>query len=210
MIIPSQEFWNIFKPTNGALSCTEAIAIYQSATLAPTNGIFAEFGVFHGKSAMAAIHGGIAKQFHLVEPEFDKTIPTTDVANRIAMVTKEKVDLFLMPIGSIEYLTNSDWPFSYVFVDSGDHQELPMQEVKLLEDRMVKGGIIGFHDYNCQFIQVNEAYNYLLSTGKYEEVKFDWDSIIKYADENNIEEGNCSWHHPELKHPNFVGALMRK
>lgn len=85
-----------------------------------------------------------------------------------------------------------------------------MKEVLALEDRMVEGGIIAFHDFRAQFLQVNEAYDYLLGTGKYEEIKIDWNEIVSYVNENELEVGNISWHHQELQNPCFVGALRRK
>jgi hypothetical protein len=87
-----------------------------------------------------------------------------------------------------------------------------MQEAKLLENRIVQGGIIAFHDYKNQFTEVEIAYDYLLSTGKYEPIGINWQEIFDYVKEHNLEEGNNSWHlYPELPHPpNFVGALKRK
>ena len=100
---------------------------------------------------------------------------------------------------------------SYCFVDSGSHQDgLPMQEVKLLEDKMVQGGIICFHDWDSQFREVKEASDYLVSTGKYDYISIQWNEIIEYVNANNLEEGNISWHHNELKNPQFVGAVRRK
>jgi Ni,Fe-hydrogenase I large subunit len=88
-----------------------------------------------------------------------------------------------------------------------------MQEVKMLEDRIIQGGIIAFHDVFSQFVKQTEAYEYLLSTGKYEEIKINWQEIFDYLKENNIsEDDNNSWHkYPELPYPpNFIGALKRK
>jgi len=41
-------------------------------------------------------------------------------------------------------------------------------------------------------------------------INIDWDKIVSYVNENNLEEGNTSWHHNELKNPCFVGAVKRK
>jgi hypothetical protein len=209
MITPNKSFWKMFKKTNGALSCAEAVAIMNLAALAP-KGAYAEFGVYKGKSAMSAILGLQSGIFNLVEPEFaDKKFKEEAIFNIVAAAGE---DVYLNPIA--DYSTNV-LPLvdklCYVMVDSGSHQDgLPMQEVKLLEDRMVKDGIIAFHDFRSQFVEVEQAWGYLISTGKYEDVNIDWDAIVKYVDENNLEEGNNSWHHNELKNPCFVGAVRRK
>jgi hypothetical protein len=210
MILPSKDFLEIFKQTNGALSVAESIAITNLAAQAPENGLACEFGVYNGKSAMSAMAGGKFAEFHLIDTEFSKSISVNEVGAGIVKAVPNYCRMAFIVGSSLDYLAGSDYKFSYVFVDSGDHQELPMKEVLALEDRMVQGGIIGFHDLFAQFIQVNEAYQYLLGTGKYEEVKPNWDEIVSYVNENELEVGNISWHHQELQNPCFVGALRRK
>ena len=96
-------------------------------------------------------------------------------------------------------------------LDSGDHEQTILDEFYLIKDRMVSGGVIVMHDLDSQYIRVREVYNMFLATGNYEEIIPDWKSIEAYAEENNLEDGtNQSWHHSELKHPKFVGALKRK
>lgn len=224
MLTANEDFWKIFKETNGALSCAEAIAIMDIASQAP-KGNYIELGSFKLKSAMSAFIGLKPGLMVLLEPLFEED----EMKNHIDLVLKSfnfrmPTTLFL-PEYSTEYLSNPKLHtaqlldevvfekdnFSYVFVDSGSHQDgLPMQEVRLLEDRMVQGGIIAFHDWNSQFKEVKEASDYLVSTGKYEYIPINWDEINSYVDEHNLEEGNLSWHHTELKNPNFVGALRRK
>lgn len=75
---------------------------------------------------------------------------------------------------------------------------------------MVSGGIIVMHDLDSQFSAVRQGYDYLLSTGNYEEIKPDWNEINNYVNENDLNVGNISWHHTELENPNFVGALRKK
>lgn len=213
MITPSKEFWEVFKSTNGALSCAEALAIMNIAAQAPQANRCVEFGVYKGKSAMSAAYVLNYALFYLVEPEFKNKKFQTEVELILKKIQPDvtKVDYSFSSMISTEWLNDNERDFGYVFVDSGSHQDgLPMQEVKLLEDRMVQGGIIAFHDFKSQFVEVEQAYNYLLNTGKYEEVNIDWDEIVRYIDENNIEEGNQSWHHTELKNPCFVGAVRRK
>ena len=65
MITPSKEFWEVLKNTNGALSCTEAVAIMNIAAQAPNRGTHLEAGTYMGKSAMAAIIGVSTWDFYL-------------------------------------------------------------------------------------------------------------------------------------------------
>lgn len=212
MITPTKEFWEVFKSTNGALSCTEAVAIMNIAAQAP-DGICIELGTFKGKSAMSAIQAmKEGTKFYLVEPEFkNKDFTLETVKNIFSSLSKPSwVETPLIDDYSVNVIDKYS-PYSYCFVDSGSHQDgLPMQEVKLLEDRMVKDGIIAFHDWNSQFKEVKEASDYLVSTGKYEYIDINWQEIIQYVNDNNLEEGNISWHHNELKNPCFVGAVRRK
>lgn len=210
MILPSNDFWNIFKNTEGALSCTEAIAIMNIAAQAP-KGMAMELGVYKGKSLISSVYGlNYDRVFVLVEPEF-KDIDWFDEVKKIADELESNTNSYIMEANySTNVITEYD-ELAWVFVDSGTHGNgLPMQEVKMLENRMVKGGIIAFHDYQSQFVEVHQACDYLVSTGKYEPIQINWDEIITYVNENNLEEGNSSWHHTEMKNPNFVGALRRK
>jgi len=208
MIKPTKEFWDIFKSTDGALSCTEAVAIMNLAAQAP-KGVYMELGVAFGKSAMASNYAFTEGRFYLVEPNFSDRDLEREVFERINSINpKVKIRTF------IDYSTNvidKYDNYSWVFVDSGSHQDgLPMQEVRLLEDRVVKDGIIAFHDWNSQFREVKEASDYLVGTGKYEYIPINWDEIIEYVNSENLEEGNQSWHHNELRNPCFVGAVRRK
>ena len=210
MILPDKEFLETFRKTNGALGVGEAIAIMNLAAMCP-EGLWLEMGCFMGKSAQAAVFGGNCKEFHLVEPEFGKEISVDDFAKNVSEATGKGGKLAFIHGYSTDYLSNSQYTYSYVMVDSGSHQDgLPMQEAKLLEDRIVKGGIIVWHDFDSQFKEVREAAEYLVSTGKYEYVDIPWGEINQYVNDNRTEDGNQSWHHNELYCPNFVGALRRK
>lgn len=214
MIKPTKEFWGIFKNINGALSCTEAVAIMNLAAQAP-KGFYAEYGVYKGKSAISALYGFGERDgvFYLVEPELKNEGWANELWSVISKangIIGSKIKINLVP----DYSTNVIEKLgdcSYVMIDSGSHQDgLPMQEVKLLEDRMVEGGIIAFHDWNSQFSEVKEASDYLVGTGKYEYIPINWDEIIEYVNSENLEESNRSWHHNELRNPCFVGAVKRK
>lgn len=218
MITPSKDFWEVFKKTNGALSCTEAVAIMNIAAQAP-KGLYMELGVFHGKSSMAALTmlkeydgSGISPKFILVDPIFEDFKLVEKIYNTMleSGIANGMIILSFKGTTSLEEIPKND-NYAYVMVDSGSHQDgLPMQEVKLLEDRMVQGGIICFHDWNSQFREVREASDYLVSTGKYEYIEINWDEIIEYVNENDLEANNASWHQPELKNPCFLGAVKRK
>lgn len=213
MKLPNEQFWEVFLKTEGAFSCSEAIALYNICLEVP-DGNYVELGTYKGKSALAATQGLKNGKFYLVEPEFIDEAWHSQVINMIFRNSVEHIS----PNGIADYSTNVvgntyaiSEPYSYVMIDSGSHQDgLPMKEVKLLEDRMISGGIIAFHDFRSQFIEVEQAYIYLLSTGKYEEIIIDWNPINQYVIENNLESKNNSWHHKELETPNFLGALKRK
>lgn len=211
MILPTnKDFWDTFRKTNGALSVAESIAIMGIASQAPI-GNFLEMGTYMGKSAMSAVVGLKYGEFVLLEPSFSE--PGFEFNLEGLMNAIEGKEIIIKPLAeySTEYLQNSGEMYSYVFSDAGSHQDgLPLAEVKLLENRMVEGGIIAFHDFRSQFIEVEEAYNYLIGTGKYEPIEINWQEITQYVDENNLEDGNTSWHHQETKNPCFVGALKRK
>lgn len=215
MITPTKEFLEVFKKTEGALSVAESIAIMNIAAQAP-EGIYIEFGTFKGKSAMSALVALKEGVFYLVDPifsDYDKEGSVIDYiyCNIDKLPETFKVGVLFEPEISLNVLNKEiPYKYSYVFVDSGSHGDgLPMEEVVLLEDKIEQGGVIAFHDFRSQFVEVELAYNYLLSTGKYEEIPINWNEIIAYVNDNNLEEGNVSWHHTEMKNPNFVGALKR-
>lgn len=205
MNIPDLGFLDFFKNREGAFSVTEAIALYNIC-LDATKGEYIEVGSYKLKSASVAAMALKDGDFWLVDPLFRDEKFCEEVMKNIVF----RVNMVLVGNESLNEIPKHG-EYSYVMVDSGSHGDgLPMQEVKLLEDRMVKGGIIAFHDFRSQFVEVEQAYNYLISTGKYEEIPINWQEIIEYVNANNLEEGNNSWHHTELKNPCFVGALKRK
>lgn len=212
--IPISGYIELFKKTTGAFSVAEMIALANVCKEVP-EGVFCELGTHRSKSTVASIYGLPNKgTYFLIEPEFkdDEWYKWTELNVKVAnKAVGKKIKFELLATYSTEFISIQP-SFSYVFVNSGVHDDLVMEEVKMLEDKMIPQGIIAFHDFKNQFTAVERAYNYLLSTGKYEVVFIDWPAILKYVTENNLEEGNNSWHlYPELGHPpNFVGALRRK
>ncbi len=208
MILPTnKDFWDKFRETNGALSVSESIFIIQAAALAP-QGTYIECGVAYGKSAMSACVSLKGGMFHLIDPIFEERKVLDSVYKTVASVSTD-IKIKMYAKYSTDFLPSLA-PYSYVMLDSGDHDLIVMEEINLVKDNMVSGGVIVMHDLDSQFIKVREGYDYLLGTGNYDEIKPDWEEIIKYVDENNLEFQNQSWHHQELKNPCFVGALRRK
>ena len=235
MKFPSEQFFTEFKKTPGAISVCESIGINWLSKQAP-KGVFMDIGSNAGKAAMsAAAVASLSRDMHpmyLVDPIYDMTnresfkhsiqgspenVPwgyafdpkfNGIVETRIKSVSVMNPKLLGdFSVSAIKKFDN----YAYVFIDSDDHQpELVMEEVKLLEDRMVPGGIISFHDFRNQYHGPYEGYLYLLSTGKYETIDIPWSEIQAYVSENNLEEGNDSWHMPGVDFPCFVGAVKRK
>lgn len=209
---PSKQVIKQFQETVGAMSVVEGISLYNICLQAPDYGNWVELGSHKGRSSVmiaSCINEKI--ELSLVEPEFSKIEWANEVANKLQWLNKNRNIVFWANY-STEILDKFN-EISFCFVDSGTHSDsLVMNESKMLEDKIISGGVIAYHDKGSQFTKVDEAYNYLLSTGKYEEIIIDWDSIFKYVKENNLQDGELSWHkYPELPHPpNFIGALRRK
>lgn len=203
-------FWEHFKKTPGALSCTEAIAIAGLASKCK-EGVYLELGTHKGKSAMAACCGLKHGRFYLVDPIFSDPEIEKNVFLDVELISaKSNVSLSLIPKESTDVIETMDG-YSYVMVDSGSHGDgLPMTEAKMLEDRMIPGGIIVFHDFGNQFREPKEAAEYLVSTGKYVWVDIDLDAIREYVSKNDLEKGNNSWHiYEDHPMPGFVGAVKK-
>ena len=208
----TEQFWKSFKETVGAFSTAECIALYNIAIQAP-EGMFVELGSHKGKSTHAISLAASERKdkgfLMAVEPEFKDNKWRSSFIGLIGGMLPESSFGYYIG-GSLDFIPEYD-DYAFVFIDSGLHDDMVMDEVKLLEDKILPSGIIAFHDFLNQFTAVERAYKYLLSTGKYEEIIIDWQPIFDYIKEHNLEEGNNSWHqYPELPHPpNFVGALRR-
>lgn len=204
--IPTHSQLERFKKTNGAMSVAEGIALYNISLSAP-DGIYLELGSHKGKSSqMIATAMKPSSELVLVEPEFEDNGWKFGVVN-LLMDSNISIGKRLVAGYSLNVIPEYD-RLAFVFVDSGVHDDMVMEESKMLEDRIVQGGIIAYHDYKNQFTAVERAFDYMLSTGKYEEIEINWPLILR----EDREDGNQSWHqYPELGHaPNFIGALKRK
>jgi hypothetical protein len=233
MTIPPELLIRRFKPTPGAIGVAEAIAIYNLALMAPS-GTRVDVGSHAGKAAMAAACGLSKGDFYLIDPCYDllnreawahsvqkepENMPWAyvnepdfydKVRENIKIVSA--MDVYPKLIGDYsEKVLQEFTNYSYAFIDSDDHcGGMALREVKILEDRVVKGGIVAFHDFLNQFQDPFAAHQYLISTGKYENVPIDWKGIFDYVRTHNLEEGNNSWHERgSNEFPCYVGAVKR-
>ncbi len=116
------------------------------------------------------------------------------------------LDVRLFGRSSLQFLNECNGPFSYAFVDTDDHQEeLVTAEARALEDKMALGALVIFHDYGNYHGPVM-AGDYLVSTGKYVQVKVDWKFADSIVEQNNLEGGNDSWAGP---HHKYLGCFRR-
>ncbi len=215
---PPYSFWSHFKNTKGAMSCAEAIFMYNACFCVPEDGVRVEMGTHKSKSALVSLMAWVERKratLYLLEPEFSEidflNEAQSSVLNFKSYYGCNTICHFKAEY-STDFLPNYD-AYSYIMWDSGDHgEDLVQAEKKLLEGKVVSGGIIVMHDLFSQFTACTRAYEQLIASGDYNPIVFDWDIIFDYVKEHNLEEGNNSWHlYPELPHPpNFVGALRRK
>ena len=99
--------------------------------------------------------------------------------------------------------------FSYVFSDSDDHNyDLIKAENAVIIPRLLKGGIICFHDFG-NYAPPVKVYEELLRGGGFEEVIIPWGEIKAFVSSGNLEEGNNSWHCCQVELPCFVAALRK-
>lgn len=218
MITPSKNILDLFRHTYGAMSVVEGIALYNITLQAP-EGDWYELGSHRGKSSVMITSAAKSNScLNFLEPDMvDKAVEGAVGANIILSLQKGILNTTfnLIPDYSTNVLSKINKDISLLFVDSGNHgEEIVQSEKPLYENKMVKGGIIIFHDYGekSQFTAVAKCYNELLASGNYERIEINWQEIFDYVAEHNLEEGNNSWHiYENLPHPpNFVGALKRK
>ena len=225
--------FRVVKNIPGAISMTEAVGIYDTIAthLKSCTGVAADLGAHAGKSSIAGakalLDAGFKRPFYMVDLAYDLDNPEwrttvqgsadkmpwgylkdSDKIIKRAMQHYPKCEL--MGSSSLQFLANPHLAISYVFIDADDHQvDLVMAEVKKLEDIVLPGGLVFFHDFENQYIGPAQAHAYLIDTGKYENISIDWDSAKAYVKKNKLEEGNVSWHMPGMDFPAFVGCARR-
>jgi hypothetical protein len=234
MKIPPPSFFEIFKKTPGAIGVAESIAIYNLALEAP-EGVRIDLGSHCAKAAMSAASAFDNGKIYLVDPCYDlnneeawahsvqgtaKNMPwhyfnEKDILDRIKRSISEVSNTRVGAVLIGDYSENVILGFnrySWAFIDSDSHQDgMALREAKMLEDRMVAGGIIALHDFGNQFSDPKLAHQYLIDTGNFENIPIDWAQIFDYVRENNSENGNNSWHESgSNEFPCYVGAVRRK
>ena len=228
---------DFFKTIPGAISVTEAIALYKiiQHNLLTDYGedeIFIDFGSYMGKSSLIAASALAAinktGSLIMVEPAYDpngpyrktgpyfapddylKTVEETVYAFQ-SFTLKKPIKLILKGLTSdLAIKEMGPLPVSYAFIDTGEHNEESLKpEIDYLKSNVIKGGLIVFHDYKNQYIAPAEAAAKLVKSGDFEMIDIDWEPIISFVIENDLEKGNDSWHHPNNPCPNFIGAVRR-
>lgn len=224
-----------FKTIPGAISVTEAIALYHiiitNLSCSDTLRRFVDLGSHAGKSSLIALTAlndlGVVGEFQMVDPAFDvndkfregwKYFSEKDYIEKIRNSVKRfiinpsiYVNLYVLFYGmTSEEFCHREEPVWYVFIDTGEHSaESLAPEVAWVERNLMPGGIVVFHDYMNQYTAPKEAADRMIESKKFELIPIDWAPIIEYVKENNLEEGNNSWHMLGNPNPNFIGALRR-
>lgn len=191
---------------------------------AAINGPVCELGAHCGKASSIltqatyrTLHPGTTVEVHLVDPLFDRTeenyretcqktvdnIPWAHcqredfnewvIKNSLSDCPTESVHITLLGTLSWKYLVGQ--PHLYcALVDSDDHNdELVLRECKLLETSILPGGLVFFHDFGNYGGPV-KGHEYLLSTGRFENVELLWGTACTMSAEGNWESRNDSWH----------------
>lgn len=231
---PIDQFYRQVAEIPGAISMTEAVALYNAiVAYSPGIGIAVDLGSNTGKSSLVAAralcHSRFDGRFYMVDlaydlsnPEWSKTVqgdsakmpwPQLRDAEYLKSIKErmaEYVDAELVGQSSIQFIPRMETFAGYVFIDTDDHQkELVMEEARLLENRTAPGGLIFFHDFKNQYTGPALAHQYLLDTGKFENIEMPWDQAIEYVKKRGLEEGNDSWHMSGsgIEFPNFIGCV---
>ena len=227
----------IAQKTPGAVSITELYGLFDTVVnnLQCPMGIAVDLGSNAGKSSLigSAALSAIFRtdKFHLVDPVYDLTNEAEwkntfqkTVDNLPWGYCKEKnfkKDLMrkmkkastlkhvLYGVTSLTYLKESR-NYSYVFIDSDDHQlDLLYQEEKMLSDKVMIGGLIFFHDFMGNYVAPGIIATHMVETGMYEFVEIDWQKAISFVNKYDLEKDNNTWHFKDMANPNFLGCIKR-
>jgi len=219
------EVFEYVKNIYGGVNISEMVGLYDTIVknLKCPEGIAADFGSHEGKSstigAAALSFLNRTDAFYSVELiEFGKPGVKERVKERVMKFSSGPVTL--VEGFSVDFI-DTHGPFSYVFVDTDHSLEIVMGETKRLEDRMLPGGLIFFHDFKNQYPAPAQAHQYLIDTGKYEEVEIDWDAAIRFTRDNGLGQDDKTFarydgvHCESLsnltpfEHPVFIGCAKK-
>lgn len=234
----AQELIDHFKSIPGALSVTEAVALYLIITnnSFPSMQYAIDLGSHAGKSscigASALTAAGVQGHFIMVDPLYDADNPEVwkdsvgtsprnfycdypDFLKKTHSNVAKYSDLLIALHGKSSEQFLRDDPsmrLGYVFIDSDDHNiSIVKREIDLLNPKMLNGGIIIFHDYGNQFYGPIDQANKLVASGEYELISIDWGKISGIVDVLGGEKGNDSWHlYDTNPRPNYLGAIRKK
>ena len=228
-MIPINQFYRHVAEIPGAISMTEAVALYDTIVkYAPGIGVAVDLGSNSGKSSLVAaraLHKSwfsgrfcmVDLAYDLLNPEWSKTVQgdsakmpwgqlrDTEYLKAIHKRMSEYTYVEMIGESSIQFILQMTDFAGYVFIDTDDHQEeLVMEEVRLLANRMVPGGLIFFHDFKKPAL----GHQYLLNTGRFENIEMSWERAIEYVKKHDLETGNDSWHMSGsgIEFPNFIGC----
>lgn len=225
--------------TPGAVSVTELFGLNATilSYLEAREGIAVDLGSHAGRSSMVAAKVLSDKNrkdhFNLVDLVYDlkngdwgfsilksaDNMPWRYVRDEFfmgnilqKMECHSDLNIRLLGLSSRQFFAlNRGKKFSYVFIDSDDHQvDLVLYEAKELENSMLKGGLIFFHDYRNQYRGPSEALEYLISTDKYEEIGISWENAIEETKKSELIHDKFSWHMPGVEFPTYLGCVRRK
>jgi hypothetical protein len=227
----------LVRKTPGAVSMTELFGLFDTVVnnLQCPMGVAVDLGSNAGKSsfvgsaALSAIFR--TDTFHLVDPVYDltneeewkntfqKTVDNLpwgyckeknfkkDLLRKLKKVSK--LEHVLYGVTSLTYLKESR-NYSYVFIDSDDHQlDLLHQETRMLLEKVMVGGLIFFHDFMGNYVAPGMTADYMVGTGLYEYVDIDWQKAINFVNKYDLEKDNNTWHFKDMANPNFLGCIKR-
>jgi len=237
----NNELIDFFKKIPGAISVTEAIALYNliienMGNINPEE-TFVDIGSHAGKSSLIALTAlsFLKKEgsFIMVDPAYDpispfrKTSPAfadeyycSHIFYKVRKFLNSNIQLCMLGLPSEKFCEEKRYedlkfgsminPLSYVFIDSGEHSEESLKpEIEWVNKHLCVGGIVVFHDFGNQYTAPVYAAEKMILSGQYEPIAINWEEIISYVKENDLEKGNDSWHMVGNPHPNFIGALKR-
>ena len=222
--------------TPGAVSATELLALAWTSYRELNNpgGSIVELGSHAGKTSLilgfvsdlmdlrgtlylvdplydflnASWHLTVYRRREMVEWEYAKG---EGFVHRVSSLIASHVKSRFALVGdiSINFLKSLNEPVSIAFIDSDAHTEnLILEEVALLEPKLLSGALLYFHDYG-NFDGPVYAVKRLLATGKYSMVRIEWGDIVSHIKDMGFESLNNTWHMVNDPYPSYLACLKR-